>query len=202
MCLSNFLPCAKAISVLLYPFAEVILHDLTSGKIAAIYNNFSKRKVGEDSLIQDLDKAAKLPDVFPLYPKTNWDGKNIKSVTATLRNDAGDPIGLMCINLEISKWEEMYQFLGQWIGKIDLQHQQKALFKNDWKEKINYYVSQYLKTHGFTLRSLNKEKKQALILALQHEGAFKAKNAATYIGEVLDLSRATIYNYLKNNAGH
>ncbi|MBA2727265.1 MAG: helix-turn-helix domain-containing protein, partial [Parachlamydiaceae bacterium] len=145
-----------------------------------------------------------LPEVFPLYLKTNWDGKNIKSVSATLRNDDGEPIGLMCINLEISKWEEMHHFLGEWIGNVDLRHQPKVLFKDDWKEKINHYVSQYLKTHGFTLRSLNKEKKQALILALQHEGAFKAKNAATYVGEVLDLSRATIYNYLKNHTptGH
>ena len=44
---------------------------------------------------------------------------------------------------------------------------------------------------------LSKDKKQELIKALYREGAFKAKNAATYVADVLHLSRATIYNYLR-----
>jgi predicted transcriptional regulator YheO len=49
------------------------------------------------------------------------------------------------------------------------------------------------------LKLLNKEKKKALVVALHREGAFTAKNAANYVADVLDLSRATIYNYLKEN---
>jgi predicted transcriptional regulator YheO len=51
--LKNYTAIAQAISLLLYPHAEVVLHDLKTGRIAAIYNPFSKRKVGEESLLEE-----------------------------------------------------------------------------------------------------------------------------------------------------
>lgn len=186
---------AEGISLLFYPHVEVIIHDLKSGLIAGIYNNFSKRKVGDESL---LDQIAEFPDVFPVYVKTNWDGKKIKSISSTLRDSKGKAIGLMCMNLDISKWEELGNFLGSWLSS-KVEPKPSALFKDDWREKINTYVSDYLTQEGTTLKLLNKEKKKALVLALFTEGAFKAKNAASYISDVLDLSRASVYNYLKGH---
>lgn len=192
--LTLYFPVAQAINLLLHPHAEVVIHDLNTGKIAAIYNNFSKRNVGDESLIEELSAETMLPDVFPIYTKTNWDGKKMKSSTATLRDKKGDPIGLLCINLDVSKWEEFRHLLDQWVNN---QNQPQVLFKEDWREKINLYVSEYLKRESTTLKVLSKEKKQELIKALHREGAFKAKNAASYVADVLELSRATVYNYLR-----
>jgi D-arginine utilization repressor len=188
---------AQAISMLLHPHAEVVLHDLSTGSIAAIYNNLSKRKIGEESLIEEIVGLDTLPDVFHPYSKINWDGKKMKSVTATLRDAKGIPIGLFCINLDLSKWEEMHQFILGWIGGIDTQEQPDVLFKNDWKEKINVFVSDYLQKEGLSLKSITKEQKQELVRTLHRKGAFQAKNAASYTAEILELSRATIYNYLR-----
>lgn len=189
---------AQAIATLLQPYAEVVIHDLKTGKIAAIYNNFSKRKVGDESLIEELSDYSLLPDVFPVYTKVNWDGKKLKSSTATLRDKNKTPIGLLCINLDVTKWEDFRQFLDQWSNVLQRENKPEVLFKDDWREKINHYVSEYLTKESLTLKMLNKEKKQVLIQALHREGAFKAKNAAIYVAEVLDLSRATVYNYLKD----
>lgn len=193
--LKQFFPIAQAISLLLHPHGEVVIHNLKNGKVAAIYNNFSKRKVGDESLVEELSDYNKLPDVFPVCAKINWDGRKMKSITATLRDKNGNPIGLLCINLDISKWDDFRHFLDQWLS--NQQQQPEVLFKDDWREKINLYVSAYLKTEGTILKMLSKEKKQDLIKNLHREGAFKAKNAAAYVAEVLDLSRATIYNYLR-----
>lgn len=195
--LKDYFSVAQAITALLQPHAEVVIHDLKTGKIAAIYNNFSKRKVGEESLIEELSDYNALPDVFPTYTKANWDGKKLKSSTATLRDKNKTPIGLLCINLDLSKWEEFRHLLDQWSNVPIHEKQSELLFKDDWREKINLYVSDYLNKEGVTLKMLNKEKKQDLIHALHKEGAFKAKNAATYVADVLDLSRATVYNYLR-----
>jgi predicted transcriptional regulator YheO len=192
--LELYFPVAQAIHILLHPHGEVVVHNLKTGKIAAIYNNFSKRKVGDESLIEELADYTKLPDVFPPYTKTNWDGRQLKSATATLRDKKGTPIGLLCINLDVSRWEDFRLLLTQWLSN---QNQPEVLFKDDWREKINLYVSDYLKKEGTVLKALSKEKKQELIKALHREGAFRAKNAATYVADVLDLSRATIYNYLR-----
>lgn len=195
--LDLYFPVAQAISLLLYPYGEVVIHDLKTGRIAAIFNPFSKRKVGEESLIEELEDGAKLPDVFPLYSKTNGDGRKLKSSTATLRDKNGKPIGLLCVNLDVSKWAELHHFLGEWLGSVTSQEHPEVLFKDDWREKINTYVSHFLMKEGVTLKTLNKEKKQELIKSLHHEGAFKAKKAASYVADVLELSRATIYNYLR-----
>ncbi len=72
------------------------------------------------------------------------------------------------------------------------------LFKDDWREKINSYVSEYLKQKRIALKALSKTEMQDLVRALHREGAFQAKNAASYAADILDISRATIYNYLKN----
>lgn len=187
---------AQAITLLLNPYAEVVIHDLKTGKIEAIYNNFSKRNVGDESLIEELADYDKLPDVFPVYTKTNWDGKKMKSTTATLRDKNNNPVGLLCINLDVSKWEEFRHFLSQW-SSAQNDRRPEVLFKDDWREKINFYVSDYLKKECTTLKMLSKEKKRDLIKALYQEGAFKAKNAAIYVADILGLSRATIYNYLR-----
>lgn len=187
----------EAISLLLYPHAEVVLHDLNTRLIAAIYNSFSKRKVGDESLLEEIENFKEFPDVFPVYLKTNWDGRKIKSVSATLRDLEGKAIGLLCINLDLTKWEEFQHFLDGWLNG-GIQPQPVVLFKDDWREKINAYVSGYLTRAGTSLKQLDKEKKKNLVLALHQEGAFKAKNSAHYIAEVLNLSRATIYNYLKD----
>ena len=72
------------------------------------------------------------------------------------------------------------------------------LFKNDWREKINIYVSTYLKQNGLCLESLDRGEKRKLLLLLLKEGAFETKNAASYVAEVLQISRATVYNYLRD----
>lgn len=195
--LKQYFPVAQAIALLLHPHGEVVIHDLKTEKIAAIYNNFSKRTEGDESLIEELNDYTKLPDVFPIYTKINWDGRKLKSSTATLRDKNAKPIGLLCINLDVSRWEEFRHLLDQWINNPHQQSQPEILFKDDWREKINLYVSDYLKKKGTVLKLLSKEMKQDLIKALHREGAFKAKNAATYVADVLDLSRATIYNYLR-----
>jgi predicted transcriptional regulator YheO len=195
--LAIFFPVAESISRLFYPYAEVVVHDLKIGRIAAIYNNFSKRSVGDESLIEELEDISELPDIFPIYAKVGWDGKKLKSSTATLRDCKGKAIGLLCINLDLSKWEEMHELLGEWLKSADEKKQPKVLFKDDWREKINRYVAAYLKKEGVTLKALSKEKKRQLVAILHQEGAFHAKNGALYVADVLGLSRATIYNYLR-----
>jgi D-arginine utilization repressor len=188
---------ARAISMLLHPHAEVVIHDLLTGRIAAIYNNLSKRKIGEESLLEETANLTELPDVFPLYSKINWNGKKMKSVTATIRDPKGVPIGLFCINLDLSKWEEIHQFILGWMEDIDAKEKPDVLFKDDWKEKINTFVSDYLKKEALSLKTITKEEKRELVRTLHRRGAFQAKKAASYVADVLEISRATIYNYLR-----
>lgn len=190
-----YLPIAKAIEALLHPFAEVVLHDIAQQKIVAILNNFSKRKIGDDSLLEDEMNLKNIPDFFEPYFKKNFDGRSLKSTTATLRNKAGKPIGFLCINLDISKLEAVHGLLSSFT-KNGGQELPKELFKEDWREKISVFVQDHMKSEGTSLSALSREDKRRLINRLHKEGAFRAKHAASYVGDVLDLSRATVYKYL------
>lgn len=197
--MSKFTPyfsIADAICRLFHPHVEVVLHNIKTGRIEAIYNPFSKRTVGEDSQIQ---KEETFPEVFPVYTKTHWNGKTIKSVTAPLRDLEGHIFGLLCINLDISKWEEIADWLTGWIqtGTTTLPNE---LFREDWKEKIHVYVSHYLQKEQTSLSSLNTHQKKRLVLSIQKEGGFSVKHAASYVADILGISRATVYNYLKSEA--
>jgi predicted transcriptional regulator YheO len=195
--LDRYHPIAEAISLLLFPHVEVVIHDLKTGKIAALFNNFSKRAVGDSSLLDEFNPASQ--DVIPPYIKTNWDGRKMKSVTAVIKNGEGVPIALMCMNLDVSKWEEMHHFILDFLKPVTAMPD--YLFKNDWREKINIYVTNYLKNQALRIESLDKSEMRKLLLALQKEGAFDTKNAASYIADVLQISRASVYNYLKESHG-
>lgn len=192
--LDPYKPIAEAIALLLFPHAEVVIHDFKTQGVGAIFNNLSKRKIGDPSLLDEMEKLSDSQAVFPPYFKINWDGRKMKSVSAVLKNRTGEPIGLLCINLDISKWVQMHDLI---LGLIESNVQQpEFLFKNDWKEKINVYVSMYLKKNGLCLQSLDRSEKQKLLFELQREGAFETKHAASYVANVLNISRATVYNYL------
>ncbi len=194
--LEPFLGIAKAIETLLHPHAEVVVHDLKTQKIAAIFNNFSKRSVGDDSLLENEAGLKEFPDFFEPYFKTNWDGRALKSTTATLRDAKGKPIGLLCINLDISTLLDLQAAISLFTN----QERQKALpselFNEDWREKISVYVRDYLKNTSKTMQSLSRSDKEEVIKGLHQAGAFKAKNAASYVADVLHISRATVYKYL------
>lgn len=192
--LNLYIPIAEAIALLLSPNAEVVIHDFKTNCIGFIFNNLSKRKVGDESLLGEMENLPS-QEVFSSYFKTNWDGRKMKAVSVVLKNKARKPIGLLCINLDISKWEQMHRFILELIeSKVEKPH---FLFKNDCKEKINIYVSTYLKQNGLCLEALDRFQKSELLLELWREGAFETKNAASYVADVLQISRATVYKYLK-----
>ncbi|MCH9621375.1 MAG: Transcriptional regulator DauR [Chlamydiia bacterium] len=186
---------AEALSLLLHPYAEVVIHELKSGRIKSIHNNFSNRKVGEKSLLGNLEDDLKEKDILKPYYKNNFNGAKIKSVSVVLRNEKNRPIGFFCINLDVSMWEVFQGFIQNFVGKLD--KTSEVLFKDDWKDQINSFISNYLKKKSRRIDMLTKIEKKELILILKEKGAFKTKNAASYIGSCLNLSRATVYNYLK-----
>jgi D-arginine utilization repressor len=191
------LPTAQAIALLLHPFAEVVVHDLALDNVAAIFNSYSHRQVGDDSLLEDIEFDPS-KDIIGPYEKLNWDGRRLKSISVVIRDSDATAVGLLCINLDVSKFDDLNQVLERFLDQKNLVPQPQELFKDDWQERINIYVHDHLRQQHKTLESLTRADKQALIDVLNREGAFRQKNAATYVGKVLGISRATVYKYLSD----
>jgi len=189
-----FLGAAEAISRLLHPYAEVVVHDIKQNQIVAIYNPFSKRRIGDPSLLTQEEQMSTLQDCLGPYEKINWDGKKLKSVSSIIRDDNHKAVGMLCINLDVSKFKQFQELIADFIGST--QAQPEPLFNDDWQERINKYVHNYLSEHHLTLETLRKDEKKQLIEHLHQVGAFSGKNSAQYIAQVIKVSRATVYNYL------
>lgn len=190
-----FLPTAEAVQRLLHPYAEVVVHDISQNKIVAIYHPFSKRRVGDPSLLSQEEMAA-LEDCIGPYEKRSGDGKKLKSVSSLIRDENNKAVGMLCINLDVSKLDTYQKILAEFIGGDNLIPQPEPLFKDDWQERIHLCVHQYLEKHHLRLETLGRQEKKDLIEHLHKTGAFSAKNSAQYIAQVIKTSRATVYNYL------
>lgn len=197
--LKDVLPYAEAFSRLLHPFAEVVVHDLGKDRIEAIYNPLSRREVGDGSYLDriDFDEAQ---SVIGPYDKTNWDGRPMKSISVVIRNQSGKAEGFLCVNVDVSAFQAAHLLLQSFLkNNADLAEESQRLFKDDLYERINLYVHHYCQDRQVSLEALSREDKKEIINSLVADGAFEGKNAANYIGRVLGISRATVYNYLKPN---
>lgn len=195
--LENYKVIADCIATLLFPHAEVILHDLASQTVVHIANNLSKRALGDDSALEELpgdfDQAASLGP----YEKLNWDGQKIRSITGVLRDDAGNAEVLMCINLNFSVLDQARDALNAFFQVSRLIPQPDALFRDDWQERINTFLHAWMGERQLSLNTLSMKHKRALIEALYAEGAFEGRSAADYVANVLSMGRATVYKYVK-----
>ncbi|MEG1042428.1 helix-turn-helix transcriptional regulator [Pseudomonas sp. NUPR-001] len=195
--LDNYRAIADAIATLFFPHAEVVLHDLRSQKIDYIANNLSKRQVGDDAALEDmLETGSEETNIGP-YEKLNWDGQKIRSLSTVLRNAAGTPQAVLCINLNITLFENAKAALDLFLSPSKLIPQPDALFRDDWQERINTFLNAWLRQRQLSLNLLTRDHKRELVLALHAEGAFKGKSSANYVANVLGMGRATVYKHLK-----
>lgn len=195
--LLRFASVADAIAILLKPHAEVVLHDLRTQTIAHIANNLSRREVGGSSLAELKDIGSLGLDVIGPYRKVNFDGRQLKSITAVLRNEAGEPFGLLCINFDIAPIEAARDALSLLAAFQDVGPQPSALFRSDWQETVNAAIADFLGERGLAASALAKEDHAALVEMLEQEGYFSIRNLVPYLARVLGISRPTVYKHLR-----
>ncbi|WP_429818201.1 helix-turn-helix transcriptional regulator [Ensifer sp. B1-9] len=187
-----------AIALLFQPYAEVVLHDLATETVVHISGNFSKREIGEPSLLSEIG-FKQADGIIGPYEKVNWDGRPIKAISAVLRDRTGKAIGVLCINADVSDFHAALRTLNALV-RVPARDKPESLFKEDWHERVNEYVQQWTTTRGLTISTMSRTDKQALVIALSSDGAFGGKNAASYISRILGMGRATVYKYLSKGS--
>lgn len=191
---NNYLNISRAIASLLAPLVEVVVHDLKRHKIAFIAGHPGVRKIGEPSHLSPEDLKQPLGVIGP-YKKVGEAGSEQKSISVVLGDKEDQPAYMLCINLRIAELVEAKDLLTSLLS-LD---QTKALsdhFTENWQDKINVFIKNYLSQRSSSVRQLTREEKKDLVLALRDHGGFNGKNAAQYIADSLKISRASVYNYL------
>jgi predicted transcriptional regulator YheO len=193
----KYLPLIDAMVELFSPHVEVAIHDLKQGKLVMIRNCISKRKVGDPSPLHELKVATeRFPDFFPAYFKENWDGKSLKCTSLTIRDPKGRPAGLICINFDVSIFQTMQAGIGSFLRLQTPAENPVEMFSEDWQKKVLDSMDEYLQSHQLSLARISRAEKRNLVQHLYRKGIFNFKNAPGFVAQQLNISRASIYNYL------
>jgi predicted transcriptional regulator YheO len=161
---------ADGIALLFFPYVEIVIHDLHSQTIAYIANNLSKRELGDESALDDIDHTAGVGTIGP-YEKVNWDGRRMRCVSAVLFDEARVAIGMMCINYNIAVFEDMKHVLDRVVSGAGLVKQPEELFKDDWQERINTFLHAWLQERQLALNSLTRDHRRSWNATVYQQGA-------------------------------
>jgi len=194
--LSNARASADAISLLFGRCAEVVVHDLASETIAHIANPYSQRRPCDPSNMTEIDFRPSDTVIGP-YEKVNWDGNTLRSISVVWRDEAGVPQFVVCINHDQSDLQALTNAVSALMPLKPAEQKPDTLFRNDWHENLNTFVSEWCRERGLRLDGLGRDDRRLLIAELDKSGALNERNAATYIARLIGVSRATIYNDLK-----
>lgn len=192
-------PMIKAVVELFHPLVEAAVHDLEQGKVIAIYHNLSRRKAGDLSPLKELEvDTQEFPDYFPPYYKLNWDGRPLKCTSVTIRNEKGKAVGLVCFNMDASAIQDAHHLLETLLKVKEQGKNPIEAFGGSCEEQAQALAAQYLEDNQLSLLHLTRGQKKDLVHYLYNKGIFNYKSAAPFIASYLNISRASVYNYIKN----
>jgi len=187
------------------PECEVVLHDLSllPHSIVAIENGaVTGRTVGDvptDRMLRNLRNTGEADDVR-VYVSTH-DGRILKSLAVTLRDEDGEPFGLLGINYDVSEVVRARHALESFAsvgGATDGSAPETGeVFSGDIRDVVAGMVTRILDEMGKTPPAMTREEKMEVVKRLELRGAFLVKRSAEQVAEALDLSRYTIFAYLK-----
>ena len=188
---------ADGIAALLFPDLEAVVHDLRSGQIAHIANGFSKRKVGDASLISDLPELNKGLDVIGPYEKAGLNNRSLRSISIAARGPDGQVAALLCLNFDVTVLTHVQKLLSGYVVGVPPQTRPAPLFRTDWREQLNAIVQAISVKHNVRQSDFGRAEIMLALAQARTAGLLDIRNFIDYFGEYFGISRATVYNYLK-----
>jgi predicted transcriptional regulator YheO len=192
---------AEGIVAVVGPHCEVVIHDFSDleHSVVVVVGDVSGRKPGAP--VPDLEFTSnelnnETPDQLNYRIKIG--SKELQSSTIWIRDDDGSPCGAMCINIDYEELSEASKILDRFIAPAK---ETPALIVQDtWAkdldELINFSVISYMRRENIPqIENMTQFDKLKLVEVVEQRGLFKIRGAATRLAEILNVTRASIYNY-------
>lgn len=209
------------------PDHEITLHDLDPEhcSIVAIANGrISGRNVGAPLSERGLklleNKEYENADYIPNQTALLANGKTIRASTMFIKDEAGKPVAMLCINFDDSRFRALNNDLMSLIHpnaflqnhySIDVadlsQHTASTAEKgtesihNDVTDMMRAIFNEVAKSMNIPMDRLTREERTEVIAQLHELGMFRLKGAVQFVAEGLACSQASIYRYLSKVKG-
>ncbi|WP_407274137.1 helix-turn-helix transcriptional regulator [Dickeya ananatis] len=200
--LKSYEAVVDGLAMLIGDHCEIVLHSLDDLKCSAVRianGEHTGRKIG--SPITDLalrmlhDMAGEDSSVSRAYFTRAKSGVLMKSVTIAIRNREQRVIGLLCINmnLDVPFSQIMQTFLPPEIKEV--------ASSVNFASSVDELVAQTLE---FTIEEVsadrnvsNNAKNRQIVLNLYEKGIFDIKDAINQVADRLNISKHTVYLYIR-----
>ncbi|KHJ67119.1 DNA-binding protein [Pantoea rodasii] len=190
---------AEGLSATFAPFCEVVVHDLQNPEhaILAIHNNLSGREVGEPSTEMGLARIAspEFPAIVANYANQLADGRPVKSTSIGIKDEDGDYVAALCMNVDMTLFRGMQSALAQFtqLASNAVQETIEPAGAQALRAKIDHFAARL----ATTPRALKAAERKQLMAELRDSGLLEMKKSMDLIAQQLGVSRASVYLYAK-----
>jgi len=192
----------KGLGKMFAPCCEVVLHDLRRPEhsIIAIECPLSGRQIGQPATEIGLAriKDTSFPDVVQNYANTFPDGRAAKSTSIGLKNSEGKFVAAICLNLDISLFSSVQQVLGRLTSLAENAAPVRETLHARSVVEVRQTIERFAAAHNMQPRTLSLQQRREIIRSLAQAGLMQMRGAASIAAEVLGISRASIYNAMKD----
>ncbi|HLH74754.1 MAG TPA: helix-turn-helix domain-containing protein, partial [Chloroflexota bacterium] len=115
-----------------------------------------------------------------------------------LRDENGKAYGAFCVNFEITGFMTFQRTLDAFTA-TDERTGVTEMLTDDIQTTIHSLVAETLLEMGDSASMMSRDDKIKLVQRLQGKGVFQVKKAVPILADLLGLSRATLYNYLRES---
>lgn len=186
---------------------EIVLHDLTTNEIAYIVNGhitgrdttYSISPSVRETIVEMVDDDGCLIG----YGSGTLQGHKLKASHLIIRDEEGNPDAMICVNQDVTQLENVISYLGTLVRMQPLSSDEESGDEepNDGETYIQRITKQAIldaidRSKPTDLSS--REAKLKILGDLKSKGIFDVKDAVPYVCSILNISQATLYNYLRD----
>ncbi|MDP0027983.1 transcriptional regulator [Glaesserella parasuis] len=196
--LASYFPVVDGIAALIGEHCEIVLHSLEFLEHSAIYivnGHNTDRKIGSpitDRALWSLHHMQTDSVSKPYFTRAKG-GVLMKSVTIAIRNGKQHVIGLICININLDI--PVSQFLNSFIAP------QETEGSVNFASSVEDLVAQTIENTIIEIKNdrniSNSNKNRHIVTALFEKGIFDIKDAINQVADRLEISRHTVYLYIR-----
>ncbi len=180
---------------------EVVLHslDIDNPSIIKVANgHVTDRDIGAPITNLALEKLKTGIDVSEPYFSKGPQGKLLRSVTTVIRNDIGKAIGLLCINSDMDA--PIHSLLSSMVPNstsISQSLTSPETFSRSPDEMLNDTIAKIRKETMMDKTISPSKRNRVIVEKLYDNGTFNVKDAIVTTATNLQVSRDTVYRYVR-----
>lgn len=200
---------AKALSAQFGDNCEIVVHDISSGDpentIAVIENGHVSMRsadAGPSHIALEAMKEGRrnIPDQYNYLTQTA-DGRILRSSTVYVNDDAGRPIGIFCINYDLTALMMAKNTVDALVQDPRAAGEPERIPTNV-NDLLDELLEQSVRIVGKPVAMMNKEDKVKAIGYLNDAGAMLITKSGDKIAKYFGISKYTLYSYLDTSTGN